>query len=132
MFESSVNTKKQGDVGLGYAISYFSRLGWAVSIPLTDSQDYDLVVDDPDRGLRRVSIKTTSQRKSTGGYEVGLRVLGGNSKKNYVHKTADLVQYDDLFVLTEEGTMYFLPKPNVKSSIVVGKKYEKYNIGNCK
>lgn len=41
-----VNSKKQGDVGLGTDISFFTQRGWTVSIPLTDSQDYDLVVDE--------------------------------------------------------------------------------------
>ncbi len=40
------NSKKQGDIGLGAAIAYFTFKGFTVSIPLTDSQDYDLVVDD--------------------------------------------------------------------------------------
>lgn len=39
------NSKKQGDAGLGEAIAYFTRLGYTVQLPLTDSQDYALVVD---------------------------------------------------------------------------------------
>ena len=51
------NTKKQGDVGLGAAIAFFSNLGYTVATPLTDSQNYDLVVD-MDEGLKKVQVKT--------------------------------------------------------------------------
>lgn len=30
---------------MAYAIAYYSKLGWTISIPLTDTQDYDLIVD---------------------------------------------------------------------------------------
>lgn len=30
---------------MAYAIAYYSKLGYTISIPLTDSQDYDLIVD---------------------------------------------------------------------------------------
>ena len=39
------NSKKQGDAGLGIAIEYFTTKGYCVCIPLTDSQEYDLVVE---------------------------------------------------------------------------------------
>lgn len=40
------NPKKQGDAGLGVAIGWFTTHGYTMSVPLTDSQDYDLIVDD--------------------------------------------------------------------------------------
>ena len=45
MFSNCINFKKQGDMGMCYAIAYYSKLGWTISIPVTDSQDYDLIVD---------------------------------------------------------------------------------------
>ena len=38
--------RRQRDAGLGLAIAWFTAAGWTVSVPLTDSQPYDLVVDD--------------------------------------------------------------------------------------
>lgn len=35
--------KEKGISGLGIAIAYFSTNGYTVSIPLNDTQDYDLV-----------------------------------------------------------------------------------------
>lgn len=43
IFEHCKNTKEQGTIGLGKAIAYFTSRGFVVSIPLNDSQDYDLV-----------------------------------------------------------------------------------------
>lgn len=37
--------KEKGNSGLGMAIAYFSSNGFTVSIPLNDTQDYDLVIE---------------------------------------------------------------------------------------
>lgn len=37
--------KEKGNSGLGIAIAYFTTHGYTVSIPLNDTQDYDLVVE---------------------------------------------------------------------------------------
>ena len=37
--------KHIGNAALGTAIGYFTNEGHTVSIPLTDTQDYDLLVD---------------------------------------------------------------------------------------
>lgn len=58
LFENAINSKKQGDIGMCYAMAYYAKLGWTVSIPVTDSQDYDLVVDNGTR-LFKVQVKTT-------------------------------------------------------------------------
>ena len=68
------NSKKQGDVGLAYAIAYYASQGFTVSFPLTASQDYDLVVDNG-RKLQRVQVKTTTYQRGAC-YEVNLRVSG--------------------------------------------------------
>ena len=39
------NSKKQGDAGLGQAIAYFTMLGYDIALPLTDSADWDLIVE---------------------------------------------------------------------------------------
>jgi hypothetical protein len=41
MLKNQENSNKQGNVGLAEAIAYFTRFGYTVSIPLTDSQKYD-------------------------------------------------------------------------------------------
>ena len=39
------SNKEKGNTGLGIAIAYYSANGYTVSIPLNDTQDYDLIVD---------------------------------------------------------------------------------------
>ena len=42
---SQYSNKEKGNAGLGIEIAYYSANGYTVSIPLNDTQDYDLVVD---------------------------------------------------------------------------------------
>ena len=71
------NSKKQGDAGLGQAIAYFTAKGYDVALPLTDSADWDLIVELED-GLKRVQVKTSSQLSATGIMKFNADVKGGN------------------------------------------------------
>ena len=37
--------KEKGNTSLGIAIAYYTSNGYTVSLPLNDTQDYDLIVD---------------------------------------------------------------------------------------
>lgn len=37
--------KQKGNCGLAMAISYFVTKGYTTSIPLNDTQDYDLIIE---------------------------------------------------------------------------------------
>ena len=37
--------KENGNTSLSFAISYFCSNGYTVSIPLNDTQDYDLIIE---------------------------------------------------------------------------------------
>ena len=131
MFENCKNTKQQGNIGLGTAIQYFTQNLYLVSLPLNDSQDYDLVVEDRDGTLKKVQVKTSTQLNEYGTYSVNLRVLGGNSKSNYVHKKGTEIIYDWLFILCDNGDRYLIPKDiikDLKSTITVGKLYQEYKV----
>lgn len=129
MFENASNTKKQGDIGLGSAIAHFTKMGFTVCLPLTDSQDYDLVVEVNDK-LSKVQIKTSSNKTAYNEiYTVGLRVLGGNQSWNGVAKHFDNTKVDYLFILLSDGRKYFIPTNVIdnKSSINIGgEKYKEY------
>jgi hypothetical protein len=125
-----MNTKKRGDAGVGVAISYYTLKGVTVSIPISDSQDYDLVVDRD--GLKRVQVKMIS--KSEKNYSVGLRITGGNSKKNFVHKIGTEVIYDILFVVCDNGDLYEIPRnefKNHKNRLSLSSRPE-FKVGNFK
>lgn len=52
---------------MAYAIAYYSELGYTVSIPLTDTQDYDLIADTGNT-LLKVQVKTTTCLNKSGNY----------------------------------------------------------------
>ena len=131
MFENCKNTKEQGNIGLGSAIQYFSQNLYTVSLPLNDSQDYDLIIEDRDGTLKKVQVKTSTQLTEHNTYAVNLRVLGGNAKQNYVHKRGDEIIYDLLFILCDNGDRYLIPKEiikELKSGVTVGKLYTEYKL----
>lgn len=93
-----MNSKQKGNIGIGAAISYYTRKGVNVCLPLTDSQSYDLVIDDG--SLKRVQVKYTSQKVNSGNYIVELRSISGSSRK--VYKTLNENTADILVVVTSE------------------------------
>ena len=130
MLRGQRNSKKQGDVGLGAAIGWFSMQGYTVCVPLTDSQDFDLAVE-MEGALRKVQVKTTWRRSRHGVFEVNLKVGGGNRSGTGKVKVFDAAKVDLLFVLTDEGTRYLIPSSAVCAGrqLNLGKRYEKYKLG---
>lgn len=128
MFNNAKNSKKQGDIGLGVAIGYFTSLGYVVNIPLTDSQDYDLIVDCGDR-LDRVQVKTTSYKKLNK-FKVSLSVKGGNRSNNTI-KSFDKTTVDSVFILTSDGEKYWIPVKDLvgNNTISLCGTYECFKIG---
>ena len=126
-FRAHPNTRHQGDAGLGIAIAYFSRIGAKVGIPLTDSQPYDLMVDDGQQ-LARVQVRTTTVREGHA-YVVGLKTVGGN-KTQLITKVFDPKAYEWLFVVCGDATAYLIPTTAIRAkySIFLGRKYEPYRL----
>jgi hypothetical protein len=91
------NSKKQGDAGLGQAIAYFTMLGYDIALPLTDSADWDLIVEMED-GLKRVQVKTSSQLSSTGVMKFNCDVKGGNMSFSKPAKTIQQQQWELIFL----------------------------------
>ena len=94
------NTQRKGDIAVSQAIATFTKLGWDVSVPLTESAPYDLIVDDL---LRCVRVQV--RYSSTG--EVDLRRIHSNSM-GYVVKKTKKNAYDWLYVLTANGKEYLI------------------------
>lgn len=125
MFENAINSKKQGDIGMCYAIAYYSKLGWTISIPITDSQDYDLIIDTG-ANLLKVQVKTTKYKRNilSNVYSVSLKISGGNKSGSTI-KTFDKNDCDLLFVLTDSGDCYSIPRNEITAvtSINLTEKY---------
>ncbi|PTR88676.1 group I intron-associated PD-(D/E)XK endonuclease [Bacillus anthracis] len=130
LFDNVSKTKEQGNMGVGMAIAYFTLKSYTVSVPLTDSQEYDLVVDI-EGSLKKVQVKTSNRKTTNGGYEVSLRSSGGN-KTSHTYKKFDTSEVDYVFILLGDKRMFFIPtsKMNSKSTLTIGNSniYEEYMV----
>jgi len=95
-------TQRKGDIATSRAIATFTAMGYDVSIPLTESASYDLVVDDGHE-LARVQCKFASDRRR----QVDLRRIHSNSS-GYVVKRAIEGSYDWLYVLDGTDAEYVM------------------------
>ena len=126
---SQKDTKLQGDVGLAIAIAWFAQNDYRVAIPLTDSQDYDLVVEK-DMMFYSVQVRTTYYEKYPGIYQLNLRVTGGNRSGTGRTKHFDPEKIDYLFAVTDTGDKYLIPGKCVENrrSLNLGEKYTSYKV----
>lgn len=96
------NTQKKGDYAVAKAITSFTKMGFDVLIPLTESAAYDLVIDNNGK-LKRIQVRYTSTK------EVDLRRIHSNSN-GYVVKKAKENTYDWLYVLDSDNKEYLIKK----------------------
>lgn len=126
MFTNCKTTKDQGNIGVASAISYFSRLCYTVSIPLNDSQDYDLIVDI-DNVLHKVQVKTTKHKSPSDCYVASLKSSGGTNGSIYGRVCESNCTL--LYILCNNGDTYLIPYNAYKdntNSITLGEKYFEY------
>lgn len=114
-----MNTKKKGDRGIGRAICAFTAHDWTVCLPVTDSQDYDLVVDIPAIGLQRVQVKYIAREVRPGCFQAQLGIRGG-TRGGVWKKPADM-NFDWLFIAAADGSDWMIPRCHVRSAIDVGR-----------
>lgn len=93
-------TQRKGDTATSKAIHSFTKFGWDVSIPLTESAAYDLIVDTGNK-LFRVQVKFSKNRM------VGLRRIHSNARGYVVKKPQENV-YDWLYVLCGDDKEYLI------------------------
>ena len=105
--------KEKGNAGLSMAIAYFGSNGYVVSIPLNDTQDYDLVVEKDDK-FYKVQCRATNQLSKYNVYRLDLRSCGGT--KGTVYNRIIDTKIDFLFALCGDGTMFLIPKKAIKNS----------------
>lgn len=99
-----------GNAGLAMAIAYFGANGYTASVPLNDTQDYDLVVD-MGGGLKKIQVKATNSKHSANSYSLLLKTVSGTTRK--VYKTVVDTDIDYLFCLCGDGTMFLIPKAEI-------------------
>ena len=111
-----LTNKEKGNAGLGIAIAYYSTNGYTVSIPLNDTQDYDLVIEK-DGKLDKVQVKATGCKTKNNIYQVSLKSCGGTKGKEY--KTLINTNIDYLFILNADLKMYVIPKNEIKNKSTI-------------
>jgi hypothetical protein len=125
------NSKKQGDAGLGQAIAYFTLKGYDVALPLTDSADWDLIVEINNE-LKRVQVKSSIQVSKSGIMKFNADVKGGNKSGSTLPKTIDQQQWDLIFLhhlITGKQALIPKEKLTTKGQINIGgKKYNEFLI----
>lgn len=119
--------KEKGNAGLGIAIAYFSSHGYTVSIPLNDTQDYDLIIENHNV-FQSVQVKTTGCKTKYGNYQVALKSCGGTKGSTY--KTVIDTKVHFLFIVTSNLSIYLIPIDDIcnRSTLNLCSKYDKYKI----
>lgn len=103
-----METQRKGDIGVTQAIAKFTALGYNVSIPITESAPYDLIVEKGGK-LKKVQVKYSSK------VDVDLRRIHSNSK-GYVVKQYGKT-FDWLFVF-KDNTCYLIKEDLSKQGSV--------------
>lgn len=93
-------TQRKGDIAVTQAIATFTRQGYDVSLPVTESAAYDLIIDTT-TSLARVQVRYSSTPS------VELRRIHSNSQGYVIKKTA-VNAYDWLYVLYADGREYLI------------------------
>ena len=94
---------------MALAIAYFGCNGYTVSIPLNDTQWYDLIVEK-DGVFQTVQCKATDTTTNT----VYLRSCGGNKGTDYDNVLDHPVDF--LFCVDSSQHMYVIPVADIRSS----------------
>lgn len=103
------NNKDKGRAGLSLAIAYFGSNGYTVSIPLNDTQWYDLIIEK-DGKFQTVQCKFTA----TKGKCVCLSSAGGTCGKAYdsIHNHLLL---DLLFCADDRMNLFVIPVNDIRA-----------------
>ena len=101
-----MNTQTKGNIALGKAISYFTEHEYTVSLPLNDSQWYDIIVEK-DGVFQTVQVKYSGRKTSSGAYACSLKTTSGSSRD--ITYTVKDTPVELLFCYCQNGDMYLIP-----------------------
>ena len=104
LFETN---KDKGRAGLSAAIAYFGMNGYNVSIPLNDTQDYDLVVEK-NGVFQRVQCKATGSKDGKIDFRITSGKHNGTTTKSMLDSDIELV-----FCINQNKTMYCIPLKDI-------------------
>ena len=101
-----MDRKQLGRLGMSYAIAYYTRVGYTISVPLNDTQWYDLIIEK-DGVFQTVQCKATATMPS----KIDLRSTGGTN--GGVYDIATNHPIDKLFCVDADGNLYDIPMKDI-------------------
>ena len=102
-YVKDINRKNIGRIGLSMAINYFTCKGYTVSIPMNDTQWYDIVIEK-DGKFETVQCKATSTESKT----IDFRSTGGTKGTAY-DNLLNHSELDYLFCVDSDFNMWLIP-----------------------
>lgn len=104
------NNKLKGRIGLSMAINYFTLNGYTISLPLNDTQWYDMIIE-------KDGIFSTVQCKCTGteNGEISLKSMGGTKGIAY-DNVLNHSELDYLFCVDKDLHMFLIPLTDIINS----------------
>ena len=98
-----LTNREKGRIGLSMAINYFTIQGYTISLPLNDTQWYDLIIEKNGK-FETVQCKATQTENG----EISLRNTGGTKGSVYDNVT-NHSELDYLFCVNKDLTMWCIP-----------------------
>ena len=107
---NEINRKQIGRVGLSMAINYFTIQGYTVSLPINDTQWYDLIIEK-DNQFFTVQCKATQTKNDS----IDLRSTGG-TKGSIYDNVLNHSKLDYLFCVNKDLKMWLIPIKDITTS----------------
>ena len=122
-----MTSKLKGNIALGNCIQFATQNNFIVSLPLTDAQDYDIIIDDG-HTLLKVQVKYTGTQNDSGNYIVDTRVRGHKNSQGEYYVKQDVEPADIYFVTTADDINYFIPYGAIqgKQTFTLNETYEEF------
>lgn len=105
-----MTNREIGRIGLSMAINYFTINGYTVSLPLNDTQWYDMVVEK-NNIFQTVQCKATMTQDDT----ISLKSCGGTKGIAY-DNVIDHPELDYLFCVNKDFDCWLIPLQAIKDS----------------
>lgn len=104
-----MSRKQTGRVGLSMAINYFTIKSYTVSLPMNDTQWYDLIIEK-DGIFETVQCKATETKDDI----IDFRSTGGTKGIEYdnIHNYQDVLTY--IFCVNKDLNMWLIPVKDLK------------------
>lgn len=107
---NEINRKNIGRIGLSMAINYFTVNGYTVSIPMNDTQWYDLVIEK-DGKFETVQCKATQTKDD----KIDFRSTGGTKGAVY-DNLLNHSELDYLFCVNKDLNMWLIPIEDITTT----------------